>query len=97
MIIVLGSVRVTDEAVTDALELSLAHVRRSRTEQGCLSHHVSIDGEDGCRLNFHETWADLASLQLHFKVPESVAFVSQLKKMTIEPPKMTLYEATELS
>lgn len=96
MIVVLGNVLVHEEHLAQALELSLAHVARSRTEPGCLAHAVHTDAENPRRLVFVERWSDLAALQAHFRVRESIAFVKALAALATEPPGMKLYEVEEI-
>jgi len=78
MILVTGSVVVKDGQLDEALALSLEHVRRSRTEPGCLSHAVHRDVENPSRLVFVEEWADRAAIAAHFAVPASRAFAKAL-------------------
>ena len=93
MIIVTGSVRVAPGSIDDALALSLEHVRRSRTEPGCLLHSVHRDVEDDLRLVFLEHWADRDALAAHFAVPASGEFVTALAALATEPPTLEVYEA----
>lgn len=97
MILVVGTVQVQKDSLPQALALSLAHVARSRTEPGCVSHHVSQDAEDALTLRFVEEWHDQAALLAHFKVPESRAFARQLAAMAAQPPRMVVYEAAPLA
>ena len=92
MIIVTGSVVVRPDDLEQAVEISLAHVRRSRTEPGCLLHSVHHDVEDPNRLVFLEQWADRAALDAHFAVPESGAFVAALSALAAAPPAMEIHE-----
>jgi quinol monooxygenase YgiN len=94
MIVVIGKVTVRPDAVDRALEVSLEHVHRSRTEPGCLLHSVHRDVEDPNTLVFLEQWEDDAALQAHFAVPESLAFVTALSEVAAKPPSMDLYEAS---
>lgn len=93
MIIVTGSVKVRPGAVDDAVAVSLEHVRRSRTEPGCLLHSVHHDVEDPERLVFLEHWADREALAAHFRVPASGEFVAALGGLAAEPPTIEVYEA----
>ena len=88
MIVVTGSVTAREDSFDQMRELSLEHVRRSRTEPGCISHAVHVDCENPLRLVFFEQWADRAALLAHFSVPAS-PFADQAT--TIE-----LYDATRL-
>lgn len=97
MLIVTGSVRVRPEELERALELSLEHVRRSRTEPGCLLHSVHRDVEEPLRLVFLEHWSDASALRTHFEVPASGAFVRALSRLTDNPPEMAIYDASVTS
>lgn len=93
MIIVIGNVLVREGQMDAALEEALQHVRRSRTEPGCISHAVHRDVENPQRLVFVEEWSDMAALQTHFQVPGSRAVVKALAALADEAPRMTLYES----
>jgi quinol monooxygenase YgiN len=54
MIIVIGSIIARQGCLDELIELSLEHVRRSRSEPGCLSHGVHADTEKPHRLVFVE-------------------------------------------
>lgn len=94
MIIVTGSVRATPDHLEEVLALSLAHVRRSRGEAGCLAHAVHRDAEDPARLVFLEEWADREALLAHFAVPASRAFVKAVGALAAEPPTLRIYDAS---
>ena len=96
MILVLGEVVAKPDSLTEALALSLAHVHRSRTEPGCISHDVAQDPENPQRLLFTERWRDEAALRTHFTVPASRELVSALAKLTAAPPSMQIFDATKV-
>ena len=93
MIVVTGSIVGTPATVDELLALSLAHVRRSRAEPGCLSHAVHRDAENPLRLVFVETWMDRPALLAHFAVPASRGFVDAATALAAEPPVITIYDA----
>lgn len=93
MIVVTGSIVATPGTVDELLALSLAHVRRSRSEPGCLSHAVHRDAENPLRLVFVETWTDRPALLAHFAVPESRGFVDAATALASEPPAIAIYDA----
>ena len=97
MIIVLGSVTVREDTLEQALTLSHSHVARSRSEAGCISHNVNIDGENANRLVFVEQWQDMASLEKHFQVPESGEFVQAMAKLAEVAPELKIYQADEIT
>jgi quinol monooxygenase YgiN len=94
MIIVTGSILARSDSLDELLTASLEHVRRSRTEAGCLAHAVHQDAENLLRLVFLEEWADQAALLAHFAVPASRDFVKTVRALAAEPPKMNIYDAT---
>jgi quinol monooxygenase YgiN len=96
MIVVTGSVTAREDSFDQVRELSLEHVRRSRTEPGCISHAVHVDCEDPLRLVFIEQWADRAALLEHFAVPASRHFVRALQPLAAAATTIELYDATKL-
>jgi quinol monooxygenase YgiN len=94
MIIVTGSILARSDSLDNLLTISLEHVRRSRTEPGCLAHGVYQDAENPLRLVFLEQWKDSASLAAHFAVPASREFVKAVRELAAEPSEMNIYQAT---
>jgi quinol monooxygenase YgiN len=96
MIIVTGSVRARPDTLDDVLTASLEHVRRSRTEPGCLLHSVHQNVEDPFVVVFLEHWEDRDALATHFAQPGSLAFVTTVNSLAAERPTITIYEASPL-
>ena len=96
MIVVTGSVTARQETLDEVRTLSLEHVRRSRTEPGCISHAVHVDCENPLRLVFVEQWTDRAALVAHFAVPASRDFVRSLQPLAAAASTIELYDATRL-
>ena len=96
MIVVTGSVMARDDSLSEISRLSLEHVHRSRTENGCISHAVHIDCENPLRLVFIEQWEDRAALIAHFAVPASRDFVRALQPFAAASPTLEIYDATRL-
>lgn len=96
MIIVTGSVTAKSGSFEALLEASLAHVRRSRTEDGCISHAVRVDSEEPMKLVFFEEWRDLAALQAHLVTPEIKDLLAAFREHSSASEKITTYEATRL-
>lgn len=90
MIVVSGAVTARPDTFEAMLAAALDHVRRSRTEAGCLRHGVSIDAEDPLTLVFYEEWADRAALDAHFQVPESLAFMRAVKALAAGQTRMKI-------
>ena len=96
MIVVTGGVTARQDSFQEARRLSLEHVHRSRTEQGCVSHAVHSDCENPLRLVFIEQWTDRAALAAHFAVPASRDFVRALQPLAAASPTIEIYEATRV-
>jgi quinol monooxygenase YgiN len=96
MIVVTGSVTAREDSLSEIRRLSLEHVRRSRAENGCISHAVHVDCENPLRLVFIEQWADRAALMAHFAVPASRDFVRALQPLAAASPTLEIYNATRL-
>ena len=93
MIVVMGTALAQQQTLAAMQELAVAHVQRSRTEPGCLSHEVAVDLLQPLQLTFTERWADAAALAAHFRLDASRQFARALGQLAAEPPAMTLYEA----
>jgi quinol monooxygenase YgiN len=97
VVIVTGSITAREEHVDEIERLSLEHVRRSRTEPGCLLHSVHRDVEDPLRFVFLEHWADQESLRRHFEVPASGRFVETAAALAAEPPSISVFAAEPMA
>jgi quinol monooxygenase YgiN len=96
MILVIGSVTVGENSRAEALRHSQAHVGRSRSEPGCLSHEVTIDAENPNRLLFVERWDTMEDLERHFQVPGSSEFVAAMALLATVGQDLQLYESEEI-
>jgi len=97
MIIVTGSVTAREDSFDALREASLAHVHRSRLEDGCLLHSVQIDCEDPLRLFFYEQWRDMAALQAHFVQPGSHELLRAIRELAASSEPITILDASELA
>jgi quinol monooxygenase YgiN len=93
MIVIAGYVIASQENRAEMLRIALEHVHRSRMEEGCLEHGVYADAENPLKLHFFERWADEAVVRKHFAVPESRAFVKQLRALAAEAGEMCVLKA----
>ena len=90
MLVVTGTVTGRPDTLDEMLAAALEHVRRSRTEPGCLQHGVSIDAEDPLTLVFYEEWEDRAALEAHFRVPGSLAFMQAMRSLAASQTQMKI-------
>lgn len=95
MILVTASILARPDTFDALRDLCLDHVRRSRTEAGCLSYALHVDCENPLRLVFLETWADRAALAAHFDVPASRIFGRAARALAAEAPAPRIFD-TEL-
>ena len=95
MVIVSGSVTARPDTASEVEALCLAHVRRSRTEPGCLMHSVHRDVENELRFVFLEHWRSLEDLHRHFAVPESGQLITALGELCDEVSPIEIHEVTE--
>ena len=93
MIVVRGAVVGTAATFEELKRICLEHTRRSRLEPGCISHEVSVDVEDAHKLIFFERWENAEALKTHFAVPESIAMVKALRKLSGSPGEIYIYDA----
>ncbi|MEH6487489.1 putative quinol monooxygenase [Hyphomonas oceanitis] len=93
MIIVTGGVTTTPDNHDAILALSLEHVKRSRTEPGCMAHNVHVDCENQNRLVFLEYWLDAAALKTHFAVPASLDFVENVRQLASGTIEMAIFDS----
>lgn len=93
MIIVLGSVVARPDGFEALRAISLEHVRRSRSEPGCIVHGVHVDSENQLKLVFVEKWKDAAALAAHFKVKSSIDFAGQARELAAEAPVIEIFDA----
>ena len=92
MVIVSGAVIARPDTAAEVEALCLAHVRRSRTEPGCLMHSVHRDVENAHRFVFLEHWASLDDLHRHFAVPESGRLITALGELCDELSPIEIHE-----
>lgn len=97
MIIVTGSAIAREGADAQMQAIALEHVLRSRSEPGCISHEVSRDVEQPNRFVFVERWADMAALQVHFRVEASRQFAKSLAQLSGGKLEMTVYQADAIA
>jgi quinol monooxygenase YgiN len=94
VIIITGSITASAATIDELLAHSLEHVRRSREEPGCLSHHVTRDVENPLRLVFFEQWQDMDAVKAHFGVPASGEFATFVSEVAEVPPTLELFDAS---
>ncbi|MEO8024856.1 MAG: putative quinol monooxygenase [Bryobacteraceae bacterium] len=97
MILVTGSITARVDSFEVVLEHCVTHVRRSRTEPGCISHAVHRDAENPLRLVFVEQWRDMPAVLRHFAVSGSREFVKTVGVLAAATPDIQIYDATPIA
>ncbi len=82
MVIVTGEILARPDTRDALIALCIDHSRRSRSEPGCISHDSFVDTENPLRIFFFERWTDRAALKAHFAVPESNAFMREVRALS---------------
>jgi quinol monooxygenase YgiN len=57
---------------------------------------VYQDPENGLRLFFYEQWEDQASIDAHFVLPSSQAFVAAVRMLVSAPPNLHIFNAEQI-
>jgi quinol monooxygenase YgiN len=96
MMIITGDLLIKDGSMQLAMQACQKHIAHSRTEPGCISHNVYRDPENGSRLFFYEQWEDQASIDAHFVLPSSQAFVEQVRALVLAPPNLHIFNAEQI-
>jgi quinol monooxygenase YgiN len=93
MLIVTGSVTAHAHTFEELETVSLEHVRRSRTEPGCISHAVHVDCENPLRLFFFEEWTDRSALDTHYVAAKT--FIRALRGLAAARTGPTVHETRD--
>jgi quinol monooxygenase YgiN len=96
MIIITGDLLIKDGSMQQSMQACQKHVAHSRTEPGCISHSVYQDPENRLRLFFYEQWEDQASIDAHFVLPSSLAFVAAVTTLISAPPNLHVFNAIQI-
>ena len=96
MIVITGSVLARSETLKELTAVCIAHSARSRGEPGCIAHNCHVDCENPLRIFFYEQWADRDAIATHFRVPESLAFMGDLRRLGDVSAAMGIYETTPI-
>lgn len=93
MIVITGSILARAETVDALVEAALGHSRRSRAEDGCLSHRCYRDLEEPLRLFFYEEWRDMAAVKAHFAHADTGIIMGAIRELAAGSEGPVLLEA----
>ncbi len=97
MIVITGSVAAKPGSFDVLRAEGLAHSARSRAEDGCLSHRCFVDAAEADRLFFYEEWRDMASVEAHFRQPDTARIMAAIREHAAASEGPTLLEATPVA
>lgn len=80
MLIVIARVEARRAHVAELKQAMLALLIPTRAEPGCLSYTLLASPDDPALLFFHETWADRAALEAHWRSPHLLAYREATKE-----------------
>jgi len=97
VILITGYVTMTPGHRERMIALGAEHSARSRAEPGCLAHNCHVDVENPDRMMFVEEWESVDAVRAHFAVPESRAFVAEMRALSPQPPVIRIYAAEDIT
>ncbi len=97
MIVITGGFAAHPDTADGLRAAALEHVRRSRAEDGCISHELFQDAETPLRFFFYERWRYMAAVLAHFAVPASGDFVRRLRAEAASIEELEMLDADPVS
>lgn len=95
MIIVLGSIRLEDEAECERVKRALAaRAARSRRDAGNLAYSFAVSIEDPTEILLTECWESEAQLHAHLAIPDP-EFSALLASARIRSATVTAYQGSQ--
>ncbi len=89
-IVLVARLKVKDDAVEVAKQLTLKITADSRMEEGSINYDVHQAIDDETVFVWHETWANKAALDEHFEKDYFKEFFTKVSEIAAEPPQITL-------
>ena len=95
MLLIVGTIRLPPERITDAQEAMQCMVMASRAEPGCLHYSYSADLLDRGLIHVKEMWVDHDALIQHFASPHIAAWRAAWPALDIIDRNLTLYTVSD--
>lgn len=95
MILVLGTVRIPEGTLNEAMPAMATMIAASRAEDGCLAYAYSLDVLDDGLIHVIEKWRDRAALNAHFETAHLAEWRHQFERLGITDRDLQLYEISE--
>ncbi len=95
MILVIGTVRVPEEAFETARPAMETMVAATRNEDGCIRYAYARDLVDPGVMHISEAWRDRDALKAHFAAPHMAAWRKAVAEVGMSERNLRLYETGE--
>jgi len=95
MILVIGTVRVPEEAFETARPTMETMVAATRNEDGCIRYAYARDLVDPGVMHISEAWRDRDALKAHFAAPHMAAWRKVVAEVGMSERSLRLYETGE--
>lgn len=92
MILITGTVEVTDANRVAFIAAASRHVTLSRQEAGCISHGFFEDAMAPGTFVFVERWTDMAAVQAHFAMDYSREIVGVIRSLSERSTGVEIHE-----
>lgn len=95
MILIIGTVRITEEGLEQARPVMQRMIEASRAEDGCIAYSYSTDVLDPTLIHVTEAWRDKPALEAHFQTPHLAEWRACWAELGINTRNLRLYETDE--
>ena len=95
MLVIIGTIRLPAEKLTEARPVMQRMISGSRAEPGCIDYSYAQDVLDAGLIHVTEVWSDRAALDAHFRSPHIADWRASWAALGIGDRNLMLYEAGE--
>ena len=95
MLLIVGTIRLPPERLSDARPIMRATVESSRAEDGCVEYGYAEDVLDPGLIHVKEVWRDQAALDQHFESDHIADWRASWPGLGIKDRDLRVYEVGE--
>ena len=96
MLLIIGTVRLPPDKLTEARSAMQRMISASRAEPGCIEYSYAQDVLDAGLIHVSEVWSDRAALDAHFRSVHIADWRASWATLGIGDRNLMLYEAGDL-
>jgi quinol monooxygenase YgiN len=96
MIIVAGTIQVSQEAIAAMRERARTMVTATRAEAGCRVYSFAEDLAEPGLVRIFEIWDSQEALQAHFATPHMAAWRAAMAQFEVKGAKVSVYDAAHV-